>query len=107
MGSKNTKADGGFVLDTVWKRVLYKITMVVGIIGPLGNVPQIIKIYTTKNVGGVSILTWIISTIFDVPFILWGILRKDMPVFVTYFLWFLSNLIVVIGISIYSQGFYN
>lgn len=96
------KLDDDFALDTKWKKLLYRITLLVGIIGPLGNIPQIVKIFVTKDATGVSMLTWIFPVIFDIPFILWGIVRRDIPVTITYSLWFVSSSIVVIGTIMYG-----
>jgi uncharacterized protein with PQ loop repeat len=96
------KVNNDFVLDTKWKKLLYRITLLVGIVGPFGNIPQIVKIFATRDATGVSLLTWIFPVIFDIPFILWGIVRKDIPVTVTYSLWFISSSIVVIGTLIYG-----
>lgn len=96
------KISDDYVADTKWKKFLYRITLLVGIIGPFGNIPQIAKIFGTQDATGVSLLTWIFPVIFDIPFILWGIARKDIPVTITYSLWFISSSIIVVGVVIYG-----
>ncbi len=102
MRPRPAKRTGDVVLDTGYRKFLYRVTLLAGIIGPLGNIPQIVKIFTTRNVAGVSLLTRIIPVIFGIPFILWGISRRDLPVTVTYSLWFLTSSIVAIGTVIYG-----
>ena len=82
-------------------KFLYSITLIAGIIGPFTNVPQILKIFIQQNAAGVSLLSWSLYVVFDIPFIIWSIVQRDTPVFVTYSLWLISNFFVVIGILMY------
>ncbi len=85
-----------------WIFILNKITLIIGIIGPFTNIPQIVKIYFMKNVSGISLITWALAVAFDIPFIIYGIVHNKTPIAVTYSLWFLTSLIVVIGVLIYA-----
>ena len=85
-----------------WVKFLYSTTITAGIIGPLTNGPQILKIFVGRNATGVSLLSWSLFALFDIPFIIWSIVQRDVPVFVTYSLWFVSNFLVVIGVLMYG-----
>lgn len=98
--------EGFFSLSDVrrkyWEKRLYKITLFVGVAGPLTNLPQLLEIYITRNATGVSELSWFLYLVADIPFILWGIVRNDKPVFATYSLWFISNLFILVGALVYG-----
>jgi uncharacterized protein with PQ loop repeat len=66
------------------------------------TLPQIIKVYTIQNVAGLSFLTWLMYSIMDIPWIVYGIVHKEKPIVVAYVGWLLVNSIVAIGILIYS-----
>jgi len=87
-----------------WLRLLDRVVLVVGILGPLTAIPQIIKIYTLHNATGVSLYSWLLPAILDVPWVVYGIVHGERPIFVTYLLWIMANLLVVIGILMYGAG---
>ena len=83
-------------------KYLDKFLMVVAITGPLMDLPQIFKIYYFKNAAGVSLLSWTLYAIFDIPWIIYGIVHKDKPIVVAYLCWMITNLFVIAGTLIYS-----
>ena len=82
-------------------RIIYRVTIVAGIISPLMITPQIIKIYAEQNASGVSALSWFSFAVFNVPFIIYGLIHKEIPIVITYTLFFIGNLVVAIGALIY------
>ena len=84
-----------------WIKVLEKLTLGAGIIGPLMTIPQIFDIYYRHNAAGVSVLSWMAFGILDIPFLLYGFAHKDKPIIVTYILWFIANMTVAIGVLLY------
>ncbi|MBU0615950.1 MAG: hypothetical protein KJ601_07715 [Nanoarchaeota archaeon] len=84
-----------------WISFLDKLLVVVAAIGPLNNLPQIIKIYLYHNAAGVSPLSWLLYTIFDIPWIIYGAVHKEFPIVLAYVLWMITNSIVLIGALIY------
>ncbi len=82
-------------------KTLARITTIAGTIGPLTVIPQIYKIYFVGNADGVSALSWFAFAMLDIPFILYGAFNKDKPIVITYTLWFIANLTVAIGATIY------
>jgi uncharacterized protein with PQ loop repeat len=86
---------------TSYKVLLDKITFVAGIIGPFTVLPQIYSIFTTKSATGVSLLTWALIFIVTFPWILYGIAHKEKSIIVSFILWEVANLLVVIGVLLY------
>ena len=80
---------------------LDKLTFVVGVIGPFTVLPQIYTIFSTKSAAGVSIATWALIFIVTFPWILYGIAHKDKSIIVSFILWEVVNLTVVIGVLLY------
>ncbi len=80
---------------------LDKLTFIVGIIGPFTVLPQIYSIFSTKSAAGVSMMTWLLIFIVTFPWILYGIAHKDKSIIVSFILWEVMNLSVVIGVILY------
>ena len=74
----------------------------IAIIYPFTMAPQIYLIATTGDVGGVSMLTNILKSIFALPWIYYGFLHKSRPVVYTNTLWFVGYMIVLIQTGIYG-----
>ncbi len=81
---------------------LDKLTFVVGVIGPFTVLPQIYTIFSTHSAKGVSIATWGLIFIVTFPWILYGLAHKDKSIIVSFALWEVVNLTVVIGVLIYQ-----
>lgn len=80
---------------------LDKLTFVVGIIGPFTVLPQIYSIYSTHVATGVSLTTWLLIFIVTLPWILYGLAHKDKSIIVSFTLWEVVNMMVVIGVLLY------
>jgi uncharacterized protein with PQ loop repeat len=81
---------------------LDKLTFVVGVIGPFTVLPQIYSIYSTKSAAGVSAVTWALIFVVTFPWILYGMAHKEKNIIVSFILWEVVNLAVVIGVLLYS-----
>ena len=88
--------------STFSKQILYRITVIAGILAPLMVLPQIFKIFSTHDASGVSAISWFAFALLDAPFIIYGFVHKEKPIVITYTLFFIGNLIVGIGALIYS-----
>ena len=82
-------------------RFLDNIVMAVAILSPLAAIPQVLKIWVEKMVSGVSLFTWSAYVILTIPLLLYGIVHKDKPITIMYFLWLIIDISIVIGILIY------
>lgn len=81
---------------------LDKLTFVVGVIGPFTVLPQIYSIFSTKSAAGVSLATWLLIFIVTFPWILYGLAHKEKSIIVSFILWEVVNLLVVIGVLLYG-----
>jgi uncharacterized protein with PQ loop repeat len=85
-----------------WIRYLDYLVLVVGVLGPMSNIPQIMKIYLEQNVAGLSFVTWSLFCVFTVPWLVYGIVHKSKPIIIANSLWFTTQFTIVMGILIYS-----
>jgi uncharacterized protein with PQ loop repeat len=85
-----------------WARFLDRVTLAVGVIGPLTTIPQITKIIESRHAIGVSELSWGGAAFFDIPFLLYGIAHKDRAITTTYSLWLIGNSLIVALAIFYS-----
>ena len=83
-------------------RALDRVVLTAGVIGPLTTIPQILKIYTTHDASGVSLLTWLLPAILDIPWIVYGFAHRERPIVITYSLWLVANLVVALGVVLYG-----
>ena len=86
-----------------WKRLVDNLIYVVGVIGPIMTVPQILKVWIDKNASGISIISWIAYSIMAMFWITYGIMHKEKPIIVTSGLLFITDLLVVVGTFIYGM----
>lgn len=91
-----------FPARSFWLRVLDRVVLTAGVIGPLTTIPQIYKIYTTHDASGVSLLTWLLPAILDIPWIVYGFAHGERPIVITYTLWLVANLVVALGVVLYG-----
>jgi len=83
-------------------RFLDNFLLVIAVIGPIMVLPQIFQIYIYKNPVGVSMLTWSLLAMINIPWIIYGIVHKDKPIIIAQTLWFIANITVVTGAIMYA-----
>ena len=86
-----------------WVRTLDCFLVVIALIGPIFDLPQIYKIYTAKNAIGVSFLSWLAYGLICIPWIVYGVVHKEKPIIIAYTLWLFTDLAVVIGTLLYGN----
>ena len=86
-------------------RILDKVIYVVGVLGPIMLLPQIIKIFTSKNAEGVSFISYAFFTLFSGVWLCYGIVHREKPIIVTNVLWIIFHSLVSISVLIYGKGF--
>jgi MtN3 and saliva related transmembrane protein len=102
MRHKSERAHGSHKhKKTTYIVFLDKLTFVVGVIGPFTVLPQIYSIFTSHSAAGVSLATWLLIFIVTFPWILYGLAHKDKSIIVSFTLWEIVNLTVVIGVLLY------
>ncbi len=83
------------------KRFLDYLMYGVGILAPLALVPQILQLYTTKSGVGLSISTWILLTMVNIMWAIYGFVHKDNHIFFANILIALFNSVIVVGVLMY------
>lgn len=81
---------------------LDKLTFVAGVIGPFTVLPQTYSIFHDKSATGVSLITWLLIFIVTLPWVFYGLAHKDTSIIVSFTLWEIVNLSVVVGVLIYG-----
>ncbi len=90
------------VIKKQHKSLIDKLIYVAAILQPLMTLPQIIQIYSSHNVVGISLATWSGYAILGLLFLAYGIKHRLVPIIVTQVLWFTLQTGVVIGILRYG-----
>ena len=85
-----------------FKRVLDKTIYIIGIIGPIMTIPQLIKIWVEKNASGVSAISWCAYLITAIFWLIYGIAHKEKPIIFTNILWIILEAIIIVGTIIYG-----
>lgn len=75
---------------------------VAAITHPLMAVPQVVQIYTTKQVAGLSIFMWIAWLVLGMVFLLYGLSHRLKPYILMQVLWVVIDLLVISGIMLYK-----
>lgn len=83
-------------------RFLDKLLVFVAVVGPLSNIAQIIKIYGEADAEGVSLTSWIFYAVFNVIWIIYGIVHREKVILLAHILWFITQVIVVVGVILYG-----
>jgi uncharacterized protein with PQ loop repeat len=83
-------------------RLLDQLLLVIAIVAPIMSIPQVLKIYLHHNSSGISTFSFVMFTLFNIPWIFYGIVHKEKPIVITYILWFISNIFIVVGSLMYQ-----
>jgi uncharacterized protein with PQ loop repeat len=78
-----------------------KIVYLAGIVSLLIMLPQLKLVYMEKNASGLEPITWIVLTIMDIPWIIYGVVHKERPLVFIYTMWLIINGLIFIGAVIY------
>jgi len=73
----------------------------VAILAPFATLPQIIDIYSTHKVTGLSGATWFLYIISPMIWFAYGVLHKDKFIIINNFLWMSLSSTVFVGILLY------
>lgn len=71
---------------------------------PLTVMPQIIQIYTTKVVTGISLSSWVMYLLFGIVPLIYGISEKIKPLIITNILWIVVDIAIIVGIIKYGNS---
>jgi len=71
------------------------------VVHPLMAIPQVYAIYTTQDVSGVSLWTWLGFMVLGLVFLIYSVTYKLKPLILNQVLWFVVDFLVVIGILLF------
>jgi uncharacterized protein with PQ loop repeat len=74
-----------------------KLIFVLAFVSPLSVIPQIVRIYTTRQAQEISFITWIAFAVLPLPWIWYGIVHRQKPIIVNNVLWVFFATIVIVG----------
>jgi uncharacterized protein with PQ loop repeat len=78
-----------------WMQQLDKTLLIVAIIAPISVIPQIFEIVGTQNAEGISLITWILLASASLPWIIYGIAHRAVPILVAHSMWITVDLAVI------------
>lgn len=85
-----------------WMRVLDRVALAAGVIGPIMVVPQVWEVYATHAAANVSFASWAAFALTDIPLFFYGFAHRDVLIMTTYSLYFVLNSAVALGVVLYS-----
>ena len=80
---------------------LDRFIIVVAVVSPLFILPQVWAVWASKELDGVSMVTWTGFSVFSIFWLVYGVVHKEKPIIFTSFLSALFNFLVVLGVLIY------
>jgi uncharacterized protein with PQ loop repeat len=89
-------------IDEKNKHHVARAALIAGIIQPLITLPQIITIYSNQSAQDVSLVTWLGYLVFGITFLVYGVIFRLTPIWVSQILWVSMQIATVIGILLYS-----
>ena len=84
-----------------FKRFYDKLIYFVVFLGPILNLPQLIKIIIIKDASGLSILSWLGFSSLSLIWMGYGILHEDKPIIYANIGLFSIQILIIIGIFLY------
>jgi uncharacterized protein with PQ loop repeat len=85
-----------------FKRRLDKAMYVIGVVGPLALLPQVVEVFISHDVSSLSIWTWLPLGIINVIWMLYGWLHKENVVLLANTITAVMNFAVVTAIILYG-----
>ena len=85
-----------------WKRFMDKAVYGAGIFGLIMTLPQLTNIWIDKNAAGVSAISWSAYLLGAIVWLGYGVVHKEKPIIITYSMWIILEVFIVIGTLIYG-----
>jgi len=80
---------------------LYRLTLVAAVAQPLITIPQVVVVYATHDVSGLSLFTWLGYALIGLVFLAYGVRYRLKPIALTQIIWFVLQMSIVVGILLY------
>ena len=84
------------------KRFMDRFIYVVGLLGPVLTIPQILQIWVLKDASGVNVLTWGTYVFTAICWTVYGTIHKNKPLIIANSLWIVINFLVMLGAILYG-----
>ncbi len=85
-----------------WKRRFDKLIYVVGIVGPMMSLPQLLKIWVDRSAAGVSAISWGAFAVISLFWLCYGALHREKPIMVSAGINCTFQAIIFIGAVLYG-----
>ncbi len=85
-------------LTKIYDRIIY----IAVIVGPIMNIPQLLRVWMTQDATGVSFISWTGFSIISVIWLGYGMLHKDKPILLMNFSLMIIQALIAIGTLIYG-----
>ena len=95
---------GNISNKAAWLRYFEILMLMMGIIGPLATAPQLIKLFYTHShhAQGLSLSSWIAYSLLALLWFIYGLVHKNVPIWVGNSIGLVMDLLMVIGILIHA-----
>jgi uncharacterized protein with PQ loop repeat len=84
------------------KYIIDRVVMVTGLIGPMASIPQAVQIFSTQDAQGVSLITWGLFIVTNAALLIYSLVHKLVPLVISNICWVAVEVLVVVGILMYS-----
>ena len=82
---------------------LDRVVYVVALVGPLSNIPQILKIWGShKSAHAVSLETWVLFMVMSAIWLVYGIAHREMPLIISNSLWMVCEMVIMVGAFLFD-----
>lgn len=73
----------------------------VAVFGPFALLPQVYTLYTTQSAGSLSLPTWLILSLLNLVWLMYGTVHREWPIIVTNLVLAFLNFSIVFGILLF------
>lgn len=81
---------------------LSSLVTVLSVVYPMSALPQIVQIFNTQSVAGISALMWLMQIMFAIPFLIYSFRIKSKPLVINHGLWIMMYVIIFTQVIVYS-----
>lgn len=90
-----------FPSPNFFRRTFDYLMVGVSVVQPLALLPQVIAIYVHHSTAGVSLTTWMLLTVFNTLWAIYGILHRAPPIAIANIMLMALDLAIVLGVLYY------
>ena len=79
-----------------------RMMIAIGLLGSLATIIQVIHIYLTRNVGGISIYSWMLYLCVTISWLLYGVFHRTKPLIMINTLALFTHASIISGYFLYK-----